>query len=298
MRVRRRAFTLVELLVVIGIIAILVAMLLPALFEARRQARVVACASNMRQTLLAIQMYNNQFKAGLQNYHPMCSLWGQAWKGIKWDGGANPSLHCNLPPITGDGTGVTWEHGRAEMRSMSNFWRGYLLQSRLIGRFDLATSTVLDATPLGCTADDSVRDNNLAYCLCLEGNAGNHVEPNMNAATMRKSPPFVWYGPGAYDYWEVSVWRGNMLVNFNGNNAIFTTYRKRAPLLTCPWIAMPPPAQDSVYHPTHRPKWIRYRMQMTLNQGMFDGPYAQNVGFTDGSVTYREGRVGPYYVGE
>ena len=54
---RRKAFTLVELLVVIGIVAVLIAILLPALKTAREQARTVACQSNIRQILVAMMAY-------------------------------------------------------------------------------------------------------------------------------------------------------------------------------------------------------------------------------------------------
>ena len=67
---RHSGFTLVELLVVIGIIAVLIAILLPALNRARRQSRTLACLSNLRQLGIGFQGYLSEHQGKVWAYNP------------------------------------------------------------------------------------------------------------------------------------------------------------------------------------------------------------------------------------
>ena len=75
----RAAFTLVELLVVVAIIAVLAALLLPALSGARAQARVKICGNNLRQLSFGIRLYaddNNDYVPPVYYVNPgTCNLW-------------------------------------------------------------------------------------------------------------------------------------------------------------------------------------------------------------------------------
>ena len=112
---RNFGFTLIELLVVISIIALLMAILMPALSKARDQGRTIACRSNLKQYGIALRMYFDDNSYRFPDAHKWMKSQGHDWvrqgeqpDGVFWPYLKDLDVHM-CPKFSQWAKGTNWE---------------------------------------------------------------------------------------------------------------------------------------------------------------------------------------------
>jgi prepilin-type N-terminal cleavage/methylation domain-containing protein len=215
MKLRKFAFTLIELLVVVAIIAVLIALLLPALGSARTQARRVACASNLHQMGIGFINYANEYQA----FPTSAPLYGGHL--IR---GMNPDVV------------------RALMRMMGEPWMADIVQDTVVDQF---SKSIWHCPEVNIVERYYITPKNYPYTtlfwdgyfrnydyMVLTGLGDDAWYRYRNAKHFSPNKPEDQVGPMAGDTVKYHIWAGDTLwssnhggENFQGYNQAYTDGR-------------------------------------------------------------------------